>query len=312
VCDVTGGGARSIEMHRYQAYGLTLATPFACADLAPADTEASVDVVVQEGVVAASLRSPVVSEPGFDVAPGSFLRRGGHAGARFLVRGGDRVVFERNPQADDAMLAVQFSASVLPAILRQRGLLVLHANGAVANGRAVLLGGLTGAGKSTTLAALLDRGYRMLSDDVTVLRLRGDGATEVVPGLARMHLTDESASAIGLDLDTLPSQPWRRWKTAVPTEPAMAMGAAPLGAVYVLRSDGAEGVRVTALAGAEKFDALLRCVYGPVLGDEHPALFPLLSAVLKQVAVFELQRPDDRWSVDEVVDCIVGAEGVIV
>jgi len=28
--------------------------------------------------------------------------------------------------------------------------------------------------------------------------------------------------------------------------------------------------------------------------------------------VFELQRPDDRWSVDEVVDCIVAAEGMSV
>jgi hypothetical protein len=309
---VTGGGARSIETHRYRAYGLTIEIPFACADLAPADAKASVDVVVEEGIVAARLRSPVVSEPGFDVAPGSFLRRGGRRGGRFLVRDGDRVVFERNPQAEDAMLAVQFSASVLPAILRQRGLLVLHANAAVADRHAVLIGGLTGAGKSTTLAALLDRGFRMLSDDVTVLRLRGDGGTEVVPGLAQMHLTNESASAMGLDLETLPIQPWRRWKAAVPTEPAMARAAARLGAVYVLRSDGGDGVRMTALAGAEKFDSLLGCVYGPVLGDEHPALFGLLSAALEQVAVFELQRPDDRWSVDEVVDCIVAAEGMSV
>jgi hypothetical protein len=127
-----------------------------------------------------------------------------------------------------------------------------------------------------------------------------------------MHLTNESASAMGLDLETLPIQPWRRWKAAVPTEPAMARAAARLGAVYVLRSDGGDGVRMTALAGAEKFDSLLGCVYGPVLGDEHPALFGLLSAALEQVAVFELQRPDDRWSVDEVVDCIVAAEGMSV
>ena len=61
------------------------------------------------------------------------------------------------------------------------------------------------------------------------------------------------------------------------------------------------------LAGAAKFDALLGCVYGPVLSKDHPALFPVLSALLEQVAVFDLRRPNARWSVGEVADCIVGA-----
>jgi hypothetical protein len=298
---------RSAGRGRYQAYGLTIEIPFACADLAPADAAASIDIVVEEGVVAASLPSPVLSEPWFDVAPGSFLCRGGRRTGRFLVDRADRVVFERNPEADDSLLAVHFTANVLPAILRQRGLLVLHANAAVADGAAVVVGGVTGAGKSTTLAALLDRGFKMLSDDVTVLRLGGHGPIEVVPGVARMHLSNASASAVGVDLATLPRQPWRRYKAAVPTEPSMATAAAPLGAVYVLSSERGDRVSCTELAGAAKFDALLGCVYGPLLGGEHPALFRLLSAVLEHVAVFELRRPDDRWSVGEVVDCIVEA-----
>jgi hypothetical protein len=304
---VKGDRTRSARRRRYQVYGLTIEIPFPCADLAPADPLASVDIIVEEGVVAARLPSRVLSEPSFDVAPGSFLSRGGHRTGRFLVDRGDRVVFEREPEADDRMLAAHFTASVLPAILRQRGLLVLHANAAVVNGTAVLVGGAAGAGKSTTLAALLARGCQMLSDDVTVLRLGDGGAIEVVPGVARIRLTNASASAVGIDPARLPGQPWRLYKAAVPTESSMATAATPVVSLYVLSSERDGAVSCTQLAGAAKFDALLGCLYGPLLGDDHPALFPLLSAVLQQVAVFELRRPNDRWSVEAVVDCIGGA-----
>jgi len=298
---------RSTGPCRYQAYGLTIEIPFACADLAPADALASVDVVVEDGVVAASLSSPVHSEPHFDIAPGSFLSRGGARAGRFLVDGADRVVFEPNPDADDLMLAVQFTADVLPAILRQRGLLVLHANAVLADGAAVLVGGAPGAGKSTTLAALLVRGCKMLSDDVTALQLGDGGTIEVLPGVARMHLTNASATAVGVDLAALRGQRWRRDKAAVPTESSMATAPAPIGSLYVLSSRRGGAVSRSELAGAAKFDALLGCVYGPVLSKDHPALFLSLSALLEQVAVFDLRRPSERWSVGEVVDCIVPA-----
>jgi hypothetical protein len=213
-------------------------------------------------------------------------------------------MFERNPEADDAILGARFIALVLPVILGRRGLLVLHANAAVVDGTAVLVGGATGAGKSTTLAALLDRGFSMLSDDVTVLRSHDD-RIDVVPGPARMHLTPESAAIVGVNVEALPLQPWRRWKAAVPTEPSMASATAPLGAAYVLRSERGARVSCRELVGTAKFDALLGCVYGPVLGGDHPTLFPSLSSFLDRVPVFELTRPDGRRSVDEVVDCIV-------
>lgn len=299
---MNGAGRRATHTHRYRAYGLTIEIPLACSDLAPADAEADADIVVEENAVSAGLRSPAHREPGCDVASGSFLSRGGPRGGRFLVRGADRVVLERHPEADDAILAAQFVSTVLPVILHHRGLLVLHANGAVADGRAVLVAGPSGAGKSTTLAALLARGCRMLSDDVSALRVGRDGRIEVVPGPARIRLTSASASAVGVDIGAPAAG---GVKSVVRSEPSMASEAVPLGGIYVLASERREGVDCTALAGVAKLEALLGCLYGPVLRSEHEALFPLLRGVLERVAVFALRRPDDRWSVGELVDRIV-------
>ncbi|QWL28854.1 hypothetical protein E2R33_09750 [Rathayibacter toxicus] len=61
-----------------------------------------------------------------------------------------------------------------------RGALVLHSTAAVRDGRAVLIAGLKGAGKSTILLELVEHcGYRILSGDKTLVRQNSEGAIVV-------------------------------------------------------------------------------------------------------------------------------------
>lgn len=66
------------------------------------------------------------------------------------------------------------SAQALPLAATIRGLEVLHASGVVLDGRAVLITGPPGAGKSSLAAALVRAGGRLLSDDAVALQLSGD------------------------------------------------------------------------------------------------------------------------------------------
>ena len=295
--------------YTYHAYGLTIRVPFACPALTPADADCvtpAVDVVVREGLVPRRLRAPQASEASWDAAPGLFLLRGGGRGGRFLVEAGV-VTFERNSGCEEAILARHFTDQVLAALLRHRGLLVLHANAVEASDGVVVIGGESGAGKSTTLAALLDRGCRMLSDDVTALRPGGaPRSVEVLPGVAQTHLTEDAAEGLGYLVDPVQLQPWRRMKAAIPTHDGMASRAG-LQALYVLRLSSGDDVVVTQVNGGDKFRALQECVYGPMFAEEHPALFPLMSAVVNTVPFFWLERPAGRWSVGKVGDAILGS-----
>ncbi len=298
--------------YTYRAYGLTIRVPFACPALAPVGAGRATgpaDVVVREGTVPLRLRSPRSGEASWDAAPGLFLLRGGRQAGRFLV-GAGTVTFERNPGCDDATLARCFTDQVLPAVLRNRGLLVLHANAVAAPGGVIVIGGESGAGKSTALAALLHHGCRMLSDDVTALRHGRPGTVEVIPGVAQTHLTKEAAEGLGYPVDPAQLQPWRRMKAAIPTHGGMASRPGPLRALYVLRRSGGGGeVSVTALNGTGKFRVLQECMYGPMFAEEHPALFPLLATAVTTVPFFRLERPAARWSVSEVADAILGGVG---
>lgn len=291
--------------HLVHAYGLVLDLPFPSAVLPPAAEGAVPDVSVTEGSVARHLESPTLADRDWELAAGRFLFRGGHSAGRFLVEGGDRVTLERNPGADDEVMAFFLLNVVMAAVLRRRGLLVLHANAAVAPGGAVLVLGDSGAGKSTTLAGLLGRGCALLSDDVTALRAGVDGLVDVVPGVPTLHLDEGSASMLGVDVAGLEFRQWHRLKAAVPAGSRMSVRATPLRAVVALSTHDEDDLVVSELEGTAKFAALLAGSYGPEPFDEHPSCVPVVTAVMSGVTVVRVERPTNRWTVDEVVDAVL-------
>jgi hypothetical protein len=289
--------------YTYIAYELILQVPFPCPILPLAPEDAMPDVIVQEGPVPVRLTAPLAEGEMWQAEVDRFLWRGGARAGRFLVEGGQHITLQRNPNAENEALAFHFLTTIITALLRQRGLLVLHANSAVTPSGAIAIAGLSGAGKSTTLAALLKLGCAMLADDVTVLRLRADGGLDVLPGVPQLHLMDDAASNLGQDIAELPRYQWRRTKAAVPIETAAAP--ANLRSIYLLQIGAQDQLHVQALNGAEKFVALQECIYGPLLPPEHSRQFPLFAAVTDRVNIFRLTRPAARWSIDEVTQVLL-------
>jgi len=292
--------------HVYTFYDLFLSVPFPCPMLTPAPAGAAPDVEVVEGEVPGHLAEAIVEGSNWQAAPGRFLFRAGRFSGRFLVESGERITLQRNPAARDERLCAHLLAAVTAALLRQRGLLVLHANVVTTQRGAVAITGVSGAGKSTAQAALMARGCRMVTDDITAIRMRADGCIMAIPGVHKMNLCEDAAEKFGHDIAVLPRNPLRRAKVLVP----VALGDTlhepiPLKAIYHLDSHPGEGITVTRLAGTEKFAALQGCIYGPLFPQEHHGLFPLVSAVAAQVDIIRIERPAGRWSANEVVEAIL-------
>lgn len=291
--------------YTYTAYGLTICTPFPCPILPSAPTGAPPDIFVSFGKVPHCLPAAVTGDTWWEIAPCQLLSRGGKYAGNFLAVNGERVIVERNPATEEHMLAIHFLNSVLAALLRQRGMLVLHGNAVITPTGTVVVSGESGTGKSTTLAALLKRGCTMLTDDITALKLDANGEVIAPPGIPQLHLTEDAAAGLGQDISGLPRYPWKRMKAPVPTAGMMATKPALLDTIYLLDFHDGDGIQLNPLTGGEKFAALQKCVYGPVLPDEHPNLFPLFSAVVEQTAIYRLNRPPHRWTVNEIADLIL-------
>jgi hypothetical protein len=84
---------------------------------------------------------------------------------------GDRTVLYTPGAGWTGALPASFSSTMSALTLAWRGALPLHASAIEVDGRAIILAGPPGAGKSTLAAQLLNRGARLIADDLTALDL---------------------------------------------------------------------------------------------------------------------------------------------
>lgn len=92
---------------------------------------------------------------------------------------------------------------ILGFIQRIRNIVCLHASAIAISGRAVVLVGNPGSGKSTTAAAFAQQGYAILSDDVVPL-VDHDGIFLIQPAYPRIRLWDSSVFALFGSANALP------------------------------------------------------------------------------------------------------------
>jgi hypothetical protein len=103
----------------------------------------------------------------------------------WIEKSGDEAWCRSAPAATLEDTAIYLTGPVLGFILRQRGHLALHASAVQIGGGALAIVGPHGAGKSTTAAALVTRGFPLITDDVLHVRRTASGwmAEPYAPGL---------------------------------------------------------------------------------------------------------------------------------
>jgi hypothetical protein len=114
--------------------------------------------------------------------------------ARLTVSADRRQLLVR-PPLDPVQL--QLVASIaLPLVVAERSLLVLHAAVVASEGRAVIIAGARGAGKSSSLVGLTDAGWAPVSEDVCMLEQDADGV-RVWPGPPWVRRHDGEPGPVG-------------------------------------------------------------------------------------------------------------------
>lgn len=109
------------------------------------------------------------------------------------IRGTDRV--DICPAKDwSGEVHIQFYGTAAAMVLASRGLVPIHGTALEVEGRAILLCGRSGAGKSSLGAHLLARGARLISDDLSVVRVETGSPPRVLAGRPGMRLHPQTAT----------------------------------------------------------------------------------------------------------------------
>lgn len=266
----------------YGVFGLRLSSEIPLPELFPAAGDGEADVTIRFGKV----------EGEHAITPEA-IRLVVPKVASYLVTGGREIVVDPVPGSSERNIRLFLLGSALGGILHQRGLLPLHANAIEVDGRAIAFMGHSGAGKSTMAAWFLDRGYRVLADDVCVVTMDEAGRPLAHRGIPRLRLWREAIEVSGRTVEDYELSFDDMDKYNVPTPRPEGLGPVPLDHVYLLRKaeGGAPGVR--RLTGIEAVDALVANTYrgGYVgrIGATRRHLEACL-ALVRAVPVFEAAR----------------------
>lgn len=213
---------------------------------------------------------------------------------RFRISGGREVVIDRTPGASDRDLRVFLLGSALGALLHQRGVLPLHANAIVIDGKAIAFMGPSGAGKSTLAAWFQDRGHLVLADDVCAVDLTASSSL-ALPGVPRLRLWRDALERSGREPGGFEPSFDGRDKFDVPSPDARSAVAAPLAAVYLLEEGDSE-MSIDPLDGSQAIEALVantyrgRCVH---LLQKTARHFHACVGLARQVPVHRVKRRKD-------------------
>ncbi len=208
---------------------------------------------------------------------------------RFTIRPRGRVQVEPARGAPAALVREFARGPVAAVRSRQQGQLVLHGSAVAINGRAVVICGASGWGKSTLAAALHRQGHRLLADDFAAIRTTARGPV-MHAGPPGLKLWPDSAHALGLDIGNLPRVHPLIEKRRVPTRRARRQ-AMLLGRVVIL-APGAPG-EITPLGPQHALIEILRHSYGArTLAALHAAdHFARCAALVRAVPVARLRAP---------------------
>ncbi len=301
-------------MHRYVAYGVRITSTVALPGFVRSDTvDAPAFVATLPGDVPVGLGEVLrrrdeddnsdaveVRRPAADALHLSFAD-----GATFYVDAAARRIdgaFRPPLTFDDAL--VYLVGPALGAALRLLRRSVLHASAVEVDGRALLVMGEAGAGKSTMTAALVDRGCPLVTEDVSALDVEG-GSPRVLRGGTRVKLWPESVRALRGRDDALPllvpdSVDWH--KRFLDCSGHMCReDALPIAAILSLERGGAdEAPHLTPVTGHDKLLALLANGYAArmVRPDDRAAELARLTSIAQHVPLFRMSYADSFAALD--------------
>ena len=290
-------------MQFYRVSGLSVASEIGLPGMIAGAPERAPQVTIRRGPVPDGLSGASAVGPTWQIAGKQFLMRIPDI-ARFLLNDGSEIVVAPESDATAADIPIFILGTIFGILLHQREQIVLHASAVRVNGRAVLFCGSSGAGKSTLAAALAQRGYPLVTDDVCTLSLDATGAPLVHPDGRQLKLWAQAIER--LDLAQRRGERVRQSLEKFYVEPSEVFSEPlALGAVYALRE-----ARPPHLPGIEKpnvVDAALllrRNAYRPLLVrrmDQKANYFHAATTIANIAGIFHLTRALDFAKMPEVI-----------
>jgi HPr Serine kinase C-terminal domain len=227
--------------------------------------------------------------------------------AVFCVRKGKEIMYEPSCKDHIAQIRLYILGTCMGALLIQRKILPLHGSSFAINGKAYAIIGESGVGKSTLTSALINKGHRMLTDDVIALSIKEYGIPYVNPSYPQQKLWEESLIEFKMDSNNFTSLFARETKYAIPVKNHFMNTPLPLAGVFELVKSKSENVKLIPFNFLERLHILYLHTYRSFLVKRFGLRewhLQFTSSFAKDIQMYRLTRPASRFTANELAALI--------
>ncbi len=296
--------------YTYWAYGLKVGSQLPFPELLPLQNDDPCDLTVAWGSIPVIEKTPngFHSET-YDITPTRY-RITIKDVASYFVQEGKSIIISADPNADQDSIRLFCLSNAFAAALHQRKTIPIHCAALIDKGQLVLVLGDSGAGKSTTMASLVQKGLKPFSDDVCVpFQDPETGRISLFSSYPMMKFWKETLDLVGLN-----SKVDRKIRPDMEKygiyfhQSFLTEALNPKLIILLEKTDEVSTPILAPISGIELFTKLESNAYrGEYLGfsDLKKEHFMLFTQLANQSACYLLKRPLTGNFVDEVAQKII-------
>lgn len=302
------------NMLLYEAFGFRIASEIhmpelsrrtAADDIGSSGPDPDIEIVVSE--LSELWRESKARHGRFNVENGNILFEIPEL-AIFCVQEGRRIIVSPAAGSNEDEIRLYILGTCMGGLLMQRSILPLHGSAIEIDGMAYAVVGESGAGKSTTSAALLRNGCRLLSDDVIAVSYRqGSQVPIVTPAYPQQKLWQESLDRFGDDSSGYRSLGLRETKFSVPVASRFLSTPLPLGGIFELVITDQPDIDLQLVGKLERLPLLYRHTFRHTLihrlgmNEWH---LGMTASIANELPIYRLARPVSRFTAGELAALI--------
>ncbi len=237
-----------------------------------------------------------------------FFNKGGY----YVIKNGNTIVFEPIDGYTPQMLSPWLLGFAIAMILLQRNTLAIHcsavcAKGDGSNNDVILISGYSGAGKSSLTRKLLERGYKLMTDDVAAVKCE-EGVT-VYSAFPYQKLCRNEVEKRNLDQEKLIYIDEDKDKFFVPVGEQFCDVPGKIRCMVFIMVGNVDNVQVKKLSGLDQLMVVRENLFLSILSGEWMNSQEVLNMCLKMAGecpVYVVTRPKDVDSLDVMADTVMG------
>jgi Serine kinase of the HPr protein, regulates carbohydrate metabolism len=297
----------------YRVYGLNVESEIHLPELIPISQKLNlkIDVSISYGNIPEDIDNAIERENYYKISKNQFIFNV-EGVADYYVYNGCNIIVQpaRLSSIDD--IRIFLLGTAFGVLLIQRDCIALHGGTVDIDGQGVMIIGDRGSGKSTLTSSLRMKGYKLLSDDVSVICKSEKDGFDVCPAYPQQKLCEDIVNLLNFNRENYETVYYDKNKYKIPIINDFNNQPIPLTTIYELNIGECESAYITEVKGLEKIGLIMKNIYRfeflMDVGASNEYLKECIN-IAKSIMVYKICRPRGIICIEEQINLIRSTMG---